>query len=270
MIVVIAGCSTNTAGPGNTSQENGSLADQNQQPFNDPSNGSKTSPLSLSRYFKNQSSETIEHNPDQLVWKNGDIRITGVKMKQKGPESQILSSLKIQKADKSFSVQLDQKFSAIDSISLSPNRNVVAISLSSGGGSTLLLISLNNGESVDLNDQLESSGKQGVESVQTYNWSPDSETLAFAYGDPSTSSIGLYSLKNKSFTFAPADAAYISTAYLLWNMKGDAIDIVSERPADRYKLYRFDFQKQTIQELGDLTREKLASLKDFGPHYIGK
>lgn len=130
-------------------------------------------------------------------------------------------------------------------------------------------MNLNNGESVNLNSELELSGKKRIQYIHPYSWSPNSETLALAYENPS-SNIALYSTDNKQYSFTTTDTKYISTAFLLWKKNGDSLDIVSEQPSDVFKLYRLDIQNQTVKEIAPISRDELSSLKDYGPTIIDK
>ncbi len=261
---VITGCSQNN------SKEISSASSSNQ---NDSITGSSPSSspakLDLSIYDTNNKEGKFEENDQQVSWTFEGIELTAEKMKsdKAGPDSDYLGKIILNNDGKSYALQSQNKILQIQSVSLSKDHKRVAISLSNGAGSELNIVNLENGDVNNLNEII--IHDSAVETIHAYNWSPSDHRLAFAFGDTSSSSIGIFDADTNNISKIPTQTTYISTAYVLWNKNGKSLDISGEYPSDQYKLYRFDGENK-VEEIVDITREDLAKLSEYGPSMISQ
>ncbi|PWW00894.1 hypothetical protein DFQ01_11139 [Paenibacillus cellulosilyticus] len=223
-----------------------------------------------SLYFNNETTGKLDDNDNKFSWRSDsdDIIVTADKHKEgEGPDSLSLQNITIAAGGKSYSIKPALNVSKVQSISLSADKKMLAVSFFYGPGSNVFMINLSNGDSVDLNKEIEAQGNGFVESVQAYNWSPKNASLAVAYGDTSSSKIAIVSGSDNKVHNLSTDS-YISTAYVLWSLDGSAIDCVSEKPSDQYKLYRMNINEKSAHEVVEISRDDLSKLTEYGPTYF--
>lgn len=255
-----AGCNNTNSNPSSSPQGTESEIAGNEQAANSSSGTS---------YFKNEQPDSISNDKDQLIWTSGAITITANKEAVNSPEGSVIKKITLQSEDHSADISLNQDFSAIDAISISPGGDFAAVSLSSGGYSSLLILRADTGEQVDINEKLQKSGVDNLESIESFNWSPDGKAVAFSYGGPGQFRIGSYSINDDRITSLADEATYISVANVLWDTQGNMLDYAAEEPSDQWKLYRYNLQEQSVQEVRNLSRDELSNFEEYSPKYIG-
>ena len=83
----------------------------------------------------------------------------------------------------------------ISSVAESPSNEWVAIQVENSAGSNLILVNLKTGNYTIINERLEKAGKQNVETISSYNWSPKEEhhcIFLWKYGEKHVSNIRHY------------------------------------------------------------------------------
>ncbi|WP_283657660.1 hypothetical protein [Paenibacillus sp. RC343] len=115
---------------------------------------------------------------------------------------------------------------------------------------------MKNGKHQILNDQLSAAGKKNIETINSYNWSPKADQLAFSYGDPAKSSIAIYDSQKGAFTFLPRETDYISTSLILWNKNGNQFNYISEYPSDQKRLYTYSMITKKVKTVKKLSEKE--------------
>lgn len=207
-------------------------------------------------YFRKYNPEK-EISEDGVVWTEGDLSIFAKKSKSKEKyiSDTVISSLIIEKGNKKYVIELIEKPMYISSLALSACNEYLAAYMFYHYGYKLIVINLNNGEYFILNNYLECNGKGFVETIHSYNWSPDGNKLAFSFGDTSKSRLAIYDLDHKTFSLIPTETDFITTAYILWHKDGKGLDFISEYPSNHYKLYRYYFDRDHVEKIGDVDRD---------------
>jgi len=271
VIFTIAGCAKNNPGNGSTSSTENPPASQNTSDKSRKSNEPMPKALDPGQYFVNKNNGTVKNTDNQFEWISGSISVTSEKIKSKegGPDSEHLGEILIKDGEHSYTFKPKNNDQQFQSISLSADQKLMAISLFHGAGNDLFIIDLSNGNSIDLNTETATNTNETIETISAYNWSPTGYDLAITYGDTSSSKIAIYHADKNSFTFVPSTSTYISTAFVLWSKDGRTLGFVSEKPSDQYKLYRYDLQSNEVQNVTDLSRDDLLKLENLGPEYLG-
>ncbi|WP_342416851.1 hypothetical protein NST83_05305 [Paenibacillus sp. FSL R10-2782] len=198
----------------------------------------------------------------QVIWKEKNITVTAKKTELKnvpGSEKSVITSITIQKGEKIYTIKtdgFDDKLRDISSISVSPSNDWLAIQTRRSAGETVLLMDLKNGKHQILNDQLSAAGKKNIETINSYNWSPKTDQLAFSYGDPARSSIAIYDSPKGTFTFLPRETDYISTSLILWNKNGDQLNYISEYPSDQKRLYTYSMITKKVKTVKKISEKE--------------
>lgn len=144
----------------------------------------------------------------------------------------------------------------ITSVAQSPSNEWIAMQAEKSAGSNLILVNLKTGKYTILNECLEKSGKQGVETIASYNWSPKEDIIAFSYGDTEKSTLAIYDTKKDSFVYPPRATNYISTGLILWHKNGKSIDYISEYPSDQWILFRYDTESKKVKPIQKITQKE--------------
>ncbi|OBZ16336.1 hypothetical protein A8L34_27035 [Bacillus sp. FJAT-27264] len=274
VIFSIAGCAKNNTGnlPGNNSSTESPSAPQSSSDNSGKSNQPESKALDPGQYFANENNGTVKNTDKQFEWVSGSISVTSEKIKSKdvGPDSEYLGEILIKEGEHSYKFNPKNNERQFQSISLSADQKLLAISLFNGAGSDLFTVDLSNGNTIDLKTEIITNTNETIDTVAAYNWSPTGYDLAIAYGDTSSSKIAIYNADKNSFTFVPSPSTFISTAFVLWNKEGRTLDFVSEKPSDQYKLYRFDLQNNEVHDVVDISRDDISKLENLSPKYIGE
>ncbi|WP_258013845.1 hypothetical protein [Paenibacillus polymyxa] len=175
--------------------------------------------------IRNQSITKFKKNESQgqVIWKEKNITLTAKKTELKNApstEKNLITSITIKKGEKIYTIhtdKFDDKLRDISSVSICPSSNWLAIQTRRSAGETVLLVDMKNGKHQVLNDQLSAAGKKNIETINSYNWSPKADQIAFSYGDTSTSSIAIYNPQKGEFTFLPRETDYILYGILFYN-----------------------------------------------------
>ncbi|MDQ0194717.1 hypothetical protein [Paenibacillus wynnii] len=197
---------------------------------------------------------------DTITWNQGGVTLLAKKTKTS------IESITIQKGNQNQSVAIMDKPYNISSVAVSADGEYLAISLYyQNVGNNVILISLSNGKQIILNDQ---TGESFIETIHTFNWSPKEDILAFAYGNTGSSKIGFYNAVTNTFETIPGE--YITTQFILWNKEGDILDFISEKPADRFTLYRYSLNNTQVETVEYILQKDLVKFYEFVPEYLNK
>ncbi|MEW4371831.1 hypothetical protein [Paenibacillus kandeliae] len=159
---------------------------------------------------------------------------------------------------KNYNIALTEPAVDLMSMSVSPSGNYVAIQTSKEAGYQLIVFHVQTASFTILNDVL--PAPTTVETVSVYNWSPQRDQLAVAYGTTDYSRIAIYKASSSTCIRIPRVSNWISTAVVLWNKQGTTLDFASEYPSDHYKLYRYILRTQQVKGIQALNRTQLSSL----------
>ncbi|MBG9763262.1 hypothetical protein ABD78_05855 [Paenibacillus polymyxa] len=214
--------------------------------------------------IRNQSITKFKKNESQgqVIWKEKNITLTAKKTELKNApstEKNLITSITIKKGEKIYTIhtdKFDDKLRDISSVSICPSSNWLAIQTRRSAGETVLLVDMKNGKHQVLNDQLSAAGKKNIETINSYNWSPKADQIAFSYGDTSTSSIAIYNPQKGEFTFLPRETDYISTGLILWHKNGKSLDYISEYPSDQKKLYRYSLESKKVKTIKKISQSE--------------
>jgi len=228
--------------------------------------------LDPGQYFANESNGTVKNTDQQFEWVSGSVSVMSEKMKSKdaGPDSVHLGEILIKNGEHSYTFKPENMEREVQSLSLSSDQKLLAISMFNGAGADLYIVDLSNGNTINLNTETATNTNETIETVAAYNWSPTGYDLAISYGDTSSSKIAIYNADKNSFTFVPSPPTFISTAFVLWSKDGLTLDFVSEKPSDQYKLYRFNLQSNDVKDVIELSRDDLSKLENLSPKYLAK
>jgi|GEM_PF-2717554 len=221
--------------------------------------------IDTSLYYLREYNPEKEFHENKITWKENDITFIANKSKsgENHTSDTIISSMIIEKGDKKHDIKLDDNPIFISSLSLSASDEYLAVKAFYHYGYKVIIINLDNGERFVLNEWLESNGEGFVETIHSSNWSPDGNKLAFSFGDTSKSRLAIYDLDNQTFLVIPTEINYITTAYILWHKNGRGLDFISEYPSEQYKLYRYYFDHDYVENITDVEKNDLIKLKSF-------
>ncbi|CAH1197088.1 hypothetical protein [Paenibacillus sp. JJ-223] len=202
--------------------------------------------------------------PGSIVWTGKGLTVTAhtvVKEDKADFEQNVIESIVIQKGAVRHEIDTadyDDSWLDLASVAESPATGWVAIQASRSAGASLLLVNLDTGESIVLNDRLQQEVKGTLETITAYQWSPTGEQIAFSYGDPSKSTLAIYDAAKDSVLRLPRTTNYISTSLILWHKNGKAFDFISEHPSDRFTLFRYDTKSSKVKPVRKLTRKQMG------------
>ncbi|WP_340029859.1 hypothetical protein MHB71_13095 [Paenibacillus sp. FSL H7-0940] len=114
-------------------------------------------------------------------------------------------------------------------------------------------MNLTTGEYTILNERLEKAGKQGVETIASYNWSPKEDIIAFSYGNTEKSTLAIYDTKKERIVYLLRATNYIRTSLILWHKNGKSIDFISEYPSDQWILFRYNTESKKVKPVKKIT-----------------
>lgn len=221
-------------------------------------------------YYIPQYTSTIEHNTDNVIWKEDDLTLTAKKSpaKEKYISKTVISSIELKNKNKQYEILFKEEPISVDSVGLSANKDYLTLNSVYHYGYKLLVVNLNTGEHFILNDLLELTGIGFVETIHPYSWSPDKNNLAFAFGNTSRSNIAIYNPDKKILSLIPipTENNYITTARILWHSSGDGFDFVSEcipipnDPPINFKQYRYLINQDSVEFIKDVSLKELRSM----------
>lgn len=201
--------------------------------------------------------------PGSIVWTGKGLTVTAhtvVKEHKADFEQNVIESIVIQKGAVRHEIDTadyDDSWLDLASVAESPATGWVAIQASRSAGASLLLVNMDTGESVVLNDRLQQEVKGTLETITAYQWSPTGEQIALSYGDPSKSTLAIYDAAKDSVLRLPRTTNYISTSLILWHKNGKAFDFIGEHPSDRFILFRYDAKSGKVKPVRKLTRKQM-------------
>ncbi|MEC0238401.1 hypothetical protein P4H66_00755 [Paenibacillus dokdonensis] len=232
-------------------------------------------PMDLSQYYTSDKPIEKESDKSHILWKQGSVTLKaslGKPNEQEKPEtSQVVSSLTVDQKDHHIEVKLDPRPYNVPMAALSADESYLALSAEYHETSTLVIIDLKNGTYSTLNQQLEKNGKNRLEILPTFSWSPQGNVLAFSYGLISELSWGLYDADQMKLTFMPPAEgvqSLISTSYVMWSKDGQTVSYISENPSDQMKLYRYGIADASTVKVRDLTREEFDKFLKFSSYIL--
>ncbi|MGG4401091.1 hypothetical protein ABEW61_13250 [Paenibacillus amylolyticus] len=209
---------------------------------------------SISKFEK-----TISSN--KIIWKDDNTSITAntLKLDAADFEQNIIDTIVVTHGKEKHTLQtgdFEVKLLDITSIVKSPSNEWIAIQVEKSAGSNLILMNLKTGKYTIINERLEKAGKQNVETISSYNWSPKEDIIAFSYGNTEKSTLAIYDTKKDSVVYLPRATNYISTGLILWHKNGKSIDYISEYPSDQWILFRYDTGSKKVKPVKKITKKE--------------
>ncbi|OMF03727.1 hypothetical protein BK129_20795 [Paenibacillus amylolyticus] len=210
---------------------------------------------SISKFEKTKGS-------NKIVWRGDDITITANTLKLDVAadfEQNIIDTIVVTHGKEKHTLQtgdFEVKLLDISSVAESPSNEWVAIQVEKSAGSNLILVNLKTGNYTIINERLEKAGKQNVETISSYNWSPKEDIIAFSYGSTDKSTLAIYDTKKDSVVYLPRATNYISTGLILWYKNGKNIDYISEYPSDQWILFRYDTGSKKVKPVKRITKKE--------------
>ncbi|WP_405170617.1 hypothetical protein MHI12_24720 [Paenibacillus sp. FSL H8-0280] len=204
--------------------------------------------------------KTISSN--KIVWKGDNTSITANILKLDAAadfEQNIIDTIAVTHGKEKHTLQtgdFEVKLLDITSIAQSPSNEWVAIQVEKSAGSNLILVNLKTGNYTIINERLEKAGKQNVETISSYNWSPKEDIIAFSYGSTEKSTLAIYDTKKDSVVYLPRATNYISTGLILWHKNGKNMDYISEYPSDQWILFRYDTGSKKVKPVKKITQKE--------------
>lgn len=197
-----------------------------------------------------------------MVWKGDNITVTAITLKQDAAadfEQNIIGTIVVAHGKEKHILHTEDfgvKLEDITSVAESPSNSWIAIRAEKTAGSNLILVNVKTGKDTILNERLEKTGKQDVETITSYNWSPKEDIIAFAYGNTEKSILAIYDTKKDRFVYLPRATNYISTGLILWHKSGRNMDYISEYPSDQWILFRYDTTSKKVKPVKKMTRKE--------------
>jgi hypothetical protein len=213
--------------------------------------------LATEQYYSPDHGEKII-TENTITWIEGDVTILAKKTKTS------IESINIRKGSLHQTIDINEAPSNISSVAISADKEYLALCLFyQNVGNKVIVTSLSDGMQITLNNQ---TGEKNIETIHTFNWSPKENILSFAYGNTESSKIGLYYAATNTFQTIPGE--YITTLFILWNKEGDTLNFVSEKPSDRFTLFRLKLNSEKVETINDILKEDLAKFNDFVPESL--
>lgn len=230
--------------------------------INEAEESNLNNPFDSSIYYVSQSNPIIKTSDNQIVWKEGSVVLTAVISKAEGEQASqsntVISSITVESSYGIYTIELDKIPLGIQSVSLSKN-NQLAVHVRDHEGSRLIILSLLSGKQSVLNNL--PNKVTSSEKIDSYNWSPDGNTIAFGSGDIGSSYITLYNMEDNTFSFTKNNFILITS--IVWHKDGQSFDFLSktddaENPSI---LYRYALKDNLISKVTDnLTENELTTL----------
>ncbi|SDM41610.1 hypothetical protein SAMN05428961_1174 [Paenibacillus sp. OK060] len=215
----------------------------------------KSTYQSVSKFKKNVSSTTI-------TWSGKNVTLTANTSERENVptfERTVIDSIVLTQGEKTYTLETDNyedKLLDITSVAASESNSWLAIQAHRSSGNTLILMDLKTGKTTNLNDRLLEEGKKNIETVSSYNWSPKSEQIAFAFGDTEKSSLAIYNPNDDTFVYLPRATNYISTGIILWQKNGTILDYICEYPSDNMILYRYNLESKKVKPVKKISKNE--------------
>ncbi|WP_151733379.1 hypothetical protein [Paenibacillus tengchongensis] len=124
----------------------------------------------------------------------------------------------------------------------------------------MIILSLSDGKQSVLNG-LPSNGVFS-EKIDSYNWSPDGNTIAFGFGDLGSSYIALYNTEDSAF-LSLSEQNFILITSVIWHKDGQGFDFLSntDNADNPVIIYRYTVKDNSIHKVTDhLTEQEQTSL----------
>ncbi|WP_339310717.1 hypothetical protein NZ043_03740 [Paenibacillus sp. FSL k6-2145] len=204
--------------------------------------------------------KTIGSN--RMVWKGDNTTITANTLKQDAVadfEQNIIDTIVVAHGKEKHILHTEDfgvKLLDITSVAESPSNGWIAIRAEKSAGSNLILVNFKTGKYTIVNERLEKAGKQDVETISSYNWSPKEDIIAFSYGNTEKSTLAIYDTKSDRFVYLPRATNYISTGLILWHKNGKNIDYISEYPSDQWILFRYNTASSKVEPVKKISRKE--------------
>lgn len=277
VLTSIPGCSNNTDSNEPLSQNNVSQSEsgdpiaQKADVNEEVGNNSLHHSFDSSMYYAAASYPTINNTDNKVMWKEGKVAVTAAIAKAEGEQASesntVIRSITVASSNGNHTIELDKKPLGIHSVSLS-NNNQLAVHVRDHEGSRLIILNLLSGKQIVLNDIQNKAISS--EKIDSYNWSPDGNTIAFGTGDIGSSYIALYDTEGNRYSeLSKNDYRLIPS--IVWHKDGQGFDFLSmpddaENPA---VLYRYSLKDNSIRKVIDnLTEAEQASLMKYQPQKI--
>ncbi|MNH83661.1 hypothetical protein D3C87_769360 [compost metagenome] len=204
----------------------------------------------------------------QISWQEDDVSLSAVVVHPNQDEaSSEISSIRVNKGDLGYPIELEQSPISISSVSLSSDHQYLAMHLKYNEGHRLVIINMTAGDYYLLNDYLSRNGRGSVDTIQSYRWAPSGNHLALAYGDETRSSVALYQPDKKMLLDIPTSVIYEDTPVIVWHKEGKGFDFVSAREGDIYVLNRYVREKNLVNKVKVIDGEEVDALRTISPTY---
>jgi len=204
--------------------------------------------------------KTLSKN--KVIWNGKNIElIANIVAEENVPasESKVIRSIVVSKGKMKQTIKTDdlaEKWHEVIRVVDSNSGDWVAVQAAKSAGSAVILVNLKTGESTILNDRLIKEGKNGVESIPSFNWSPVEDKLAISYGNTEKSSLAIYDAEKGTFEYVPRTTNYISTGIILWHKNGKSFDYISEYPSDQMSLFRYNTAAKKVKPIKKMTQKE--------------
>ncbi len=219
-------------------------------------------------YYVSESNPIIKTFDNQIIWKEGNVELTAAISKAEGEQAfqsnTVVSSITAKSSNGIYTIELDKKPLGIQSVGLSKN-NQLAVHVRDHEGSRLIILSLSSGKQTVLNNL--PNKVVSSEKLDSYNWSPDGNTIAFSIGDIGSSYIALYNTEDNTFSEL-SKKNFILITSVVWHKDGQGFDFLSktddaENPAI---LYRYTLKDNLISKVtNNLTENEQTTLTKLLP-----
>ncbi|MFP7288087.1 protein tolB [Shouchella clausii] len=271
----ILGCSNNTDSNEPLNQKNVSQSENSMAQKLDVNDGvdnnSSHYSFDSSMYYAAASHPTIDKTVNKVIWKEGEAAVTAAISKAEGEQASesntVIRSITVASSNGNHTIELGKKPLGIHSMSLSSN-NQLAVHVRDHEGSRLIILNLLSGKQIVLND-IRNKGISS-EKIDSYNWSPDGNTIAFGIGDIGSSYIAVYNTKDNRYSELSKNDYRLITS-IVWHKDGQGFDFLS-MPDDAENpevLYRYSLKDELIRKVTDnLTETEQASLTKYLPQKI--
>lgn len=219
-------------------------------------------------YYASESNPIIKTSENQISWKEGNVELTAAISKAEGEQAfqsnTVISSITVKCSNGIYTIELDKKPLGIQSVGLSKN-NQLAVHVRDHEGSRLIILSLSSGKQNVLNNIPNKVAFS--EKIDSYNWSPNGNTVAFGIGDIGSSYIALYNTEENAFSdLSEKDFRLITS--VVWHKDGQGFDFLSKTDdaENPVILYRYTLKDNLISKVtNNLTENEQTTLTKFLP-----
>ncbi|WP_151733465.1 protein tolB [Paenibacillus tengchongensis] len=262
-LISILGCNSNNssnftepANQNNVAQTNSGSADPQTKHSFDPS-----------VYSAPEGHPAIETSDNQIIWKEGDVVLTAAVSKAEGQQAAqantVISAITVESGSGSHTIELENKPLGIQSVSVSNNQ--AAVHVRDHERSRLVILNLESGKQTVINDL--TSDEAFREKVDSYNWSPDGNTIALGMGNLGSSYIALYNTGDDSLSKL-SEQDYRLITSVVWHKDGQGFDFLSKTDDANNPtiLYRYTLKDHKVsQVITNLKEEEQAALMELLP-----